>query len=68
MQPGVRRENLKQLKEAGGVGRNLYLTAQMGTTAMKHREKAALSSEHANTHKKSLKVKVMMGKSTRADT
>lgn len=44
------------------MGRNLYLAAQMGTTAMKHREKATLSSERANTHKKSLKVKVMMRK------
>ena len=58
----MRRENPKQLKEAGGVGRNLYLAAQMGTTAVQLGEKAALSSERANTHKKSLKVKVMMGK------
>lgn len=58
----MRQENLKQLKEAGGVGRNLYLAAQMGTTDVHHGEKTALSSECANTHKKSLEVKVMMGK------
>lgn len=44
------------------MGRNLYLAAQMGTTDVQHGEKAVLSSERANTHKKSLEVKVMMGK------
>lgn len=82
IQPGVRRENLKQLKEAGGVGRNLKLAAQMGTTAVQHarcpdghhsraaqKKGCTLSHQSAQTHTRNpWKSKWWWGKSTRADT